>query len=360
MLILIYISLAVSLICLADGVCNEGKEKRSSIVTYFINLERSSKRRASIVKHFTALGMPFERVRAKTPGDFDIPEELSNPVKCIYDSQSTEYTEVGAGLKKKSTGDKRVLITGLCGRPKNKIKELAVTASHLTAIYNAIYSPSSKDKSQYALIVEDDIKIAFDIDLEALVASAPKSFTTLQLFTSNEKSVKMLHEQYLLYKDQKNKGLWVYRNGHGEYYDWWCAGAYIINKSAIKPLLDRILTKLPDGRLAMKIIAAYQHKSSLCVPQSCCHVNNNTLRSNTACVLSPRGFSADHYIYSLGRSYILSVPLITSGSLGNRSTLHQEHVDMHSKAFERMENIIDAMRKGFLLLPSFARQIDSS
>lgn len=47
--------------------------------------------------------------------------------------------------------------------------------SHLVAMRTAIYSSTAT--SRYALIVEDDVQFPFDIDYEALAASAPEGAT---------------------------------------------------------------------------------------------------------------------------------------------------------------------------------------
>lgn len=59
----------------------------------------------------------------------------------------------------------------------------------------AIYSKTAT--SRFALIIEDDVKIPFDIDFQALTETAPKGFGILQLFNSNK--VTMLHtwKQYI-------------------------------------------------------------------------------------------------------------------------------------------------------------------
>ena len=64
----------------------------------------------------------------------------------------------------------------------------------------AIYSTTTR--SRYALILEDDVKLPFHIDFEAMTASAPAGFGILQLFNSNK--VTMLHtwQQYLANKDK--------------------------------------------------------------------------------------------------------------------------------------------------------------
>ena len=158
-----------------------------------------------------------------------------------------------------SSSPYKIVITELCGRPKNSRRELIVTISHLIAIKTAINAVSSPPKreniknikniknidtikavdsistpisshttattttkdtttttatkdttdttdstttttttadSPYALILEDDTQIAFETDFLALAESAPKGFGILQLVTSNDYDVKSLLKDY--------------------------------------------------------------------------------------------------------------------------------------------------------------------
>jgi GR25 family glycosyltransferase involved in LPS biosynthesis len=54
-----------------------------------------------------------------------------------------------------------IIVTALCGRPRNTRKELVVTLSHLQAIRAAVYSNTP---SAYALILEDDVYLPYDVD----------------------------------------------------------------------------------------------------------------------------------------------------------------------------------------------------
>ena len=135
---------------------------------------------------------------------------------------------------------------------------------------------------RYALILEDDMQIAFSrIDWESLIASAPDpNFTILQLITSNgnpnfhacpslsptlsyvrfTKSLfsplssfpycfeALLVEKYFT-KYKAKTHLWIKRDN----LDLWCAGAYIVNKEMIRGYLDAILTTTNDKRLLVKV-----------------------------------------------------------------------------------------------------------
>ena len=85
---------------------------------------------------------------------------------------------------------------------RNTDRDIAVIMSHLTAIHIAIYDTTSNGlNSEYALIVEDDVKLLFHLNFTALIASAPRDFGILQLVTSNEEAIQGL---WATYKQQTN------------------------------------------------------------------------------------------------------------------------------------------------------------
>ena len=83
--------------------------------------------------------------------------------------------------------------------------------------------------------------------------------------------------------------------------DYWCAGAYIINKPVLKPFIDAIFVDLaalssssshpppPQQQLsrpaAVKIIAGYQ---SPCWPKYCCNGSALATGAGSACVHAAR------------------------------------------------------------------------
>ena len=340
---------------------------------FWINLDKSHERRKVFERELHSVGLlaGSSRIRALQPSMIVIPEELKIPHECkIWDIQNTADQHKLPELKKRPNG--RVLIDGLCGRPRNNKKELTVTASHLNALRTAVNSGSD---SPYALILEDDLEFAFDVDWHALAASAPQGFAMLQLVTSNEGNLQYLWKKYW---QSEGKFMWEQRS---DITDFWCAGAYIINKEVLKPVIDQIVRRVTDnGWIAMRIIAGYD-----CQPSYCCEKFNTdtgetntirggydfvnktsyTARSNlldSACIRAPRGYQADHYIFELARphSYTLSIPLFRDSRLGvgNVSTVHQEQVRWHSPAFNAIAAIQDELndhKNGKVKLPPFIR-----
>lgn len=78
------------------------------------------------------------------------------------------------------------------------------------------------------------------------------------------------------------------------------------------------------------------------------------------CLLScasdaPRGFQADSYIYALvPHSYVMTIPIITNGFGGNRSTFHQDHViEIHQSAFRRQRDYMNQLLKPGSKKPDF-------
>ena len=340
---------------------------------FWINLDKSAERRHYFERQLGSHGIlkSSSRIRALSPDNVIVPEEIAVPHECkILTSKSVVDVPE---LLKRPRG--RILIDALCGRPRNSKRELTVTASHLQALRTAVNSVS---ESPYALILEDDMALSFDVDYHALAESAPPGFAILQLVTSNDQNLKYLWKKYV---DSGGEYLWEQRS---DITDFWCAGAYIVNKEVFKPIINRIVRKITsNGWVAMSIIAAYP-----CKPAVCCaevdpdhpenedspnkqqvfyhgwHYNNESLpfgrlRTNPACMFAPKGYQADHFVFEIARphAYTLSVPLIGgAGKVGTNSTLHQEHVQWHKIAFDSIVDMQKEIHDGKVKLPSFAQK----
>lgn len=342
----------------------------------WINMDKSAMRRHYFENQLDAFGLlrGSSRIRGMTPENVVVPQELANPQECKM-LESRSVSEVPE-LMRRPRG--RVLVDALCGRPRNNKRELTVTVSHLQALRTAVNSVSD---SPYALILEDDMQFAFDVDYRALADSAPKDFAILQLVTSNDQNLKYLWGKYT---DSKGEFLWEQRS---DITDFWCAGAYIVNKEVFKPIINRIVRKVTsNGWVGFSVIAGYHCKPAYC----CARVDEDNpadiestnkkevffrgwdydnqsipfakFRTNPACQFAPKGYQADHFIYEIARphAYTLSVPLIGGrGKAGKNSTLHQEHVQWHAIAFESIHQMQDELKSGKVKLPSFAKQCES-
>ena len=107
----------------------------------------------------------------------------------------------------------------------------------------------------------------------------------------------------------------------------WCAGAYIINRKVLKPIIARVFKQINGWN----IVNLYQ--------------------------FNKRNFSplkADYYIYSMAKTYCLTVPLITVGVGANVSTLHQRHyTTFHQPFFRNQRSLIWQLLSGNPKLPDF-------
>lgn len=179
-------------------------ESDAKVEVFFINLDRSHERREFMENQLKFYGYNTgNRVRAYTLRDITVPDEISTVKDCLSVSKPTlNYVTTSrthnpitesVSAKEGNSSRRKVVVTALCGRPKNSRRELIVTISHLQAMRNAIYSNST---NPYALILEDDTSMAFETDFVEMAKTAPAGFGILQLVTSNDYDVKLLLKAY--------------------------------------------------------------------------------------------------------------------------------------------------------------------
>ena len=351
---------------------------------YYINMDRSVARKEAIESHLGQLGLRPFRVRGITPEELFIPKDLEDTWQtrwCLTDSEiplpphlnvskPAEYT----GINKDTGKPYTAIIRGLCGRKRNdarntgnQIKELGCTSSHLEAMRRAIYSDTAT--SRFALIIEDDVFFPFDVDWNTLAMSAPAGFGILQLFNSNAATMGATWNQYV--KDSSQ--LWVQRHAM-KYFDFWSTCAYLIDRVAMKEIIDAVAYHSPPidsssgsdiasssssqpkpQLLNLKIVAGI---NSPCVPESCCPAGakGDVFVGVPPCTWAPRGYQADSLLYALTKTYMLTMPLITNGQGTNQSTFHQSHVGaLHREAFIQQRKYVNLMLQGAVKPPAFAR-----
>lgn len=321
---------------------------------YWINMDKSVKRREMIEQHLNAYGLPHKRVKGLSLNDIYIPEDVLfswDKYKALTMTGEPVKPKSRTVFPKHSRGNNFThIMLGLVGRGgKNKLKEIGCTSSHLEAMRQAIYDPDAKSK--YALILEDDVQIPFNIDFEALAASAPQDFGILQLFNSNEGSMESLWLRYI-----KSGFLWADSFQH-QAASFWSTCAYLINREVMKPIIDKIAYEDKEW-INLKVVAGIKKP---CRPKisECCSFDNSTMTFTFShippCIWAAKGFQADSYIYAIAKTYVLSVPLITNGAGGNVSTFHQDHVlSIHQSAFARQRGYINELINKKFALPSFA------
>jgi len=310
-------------------------------------MEKSTDRRKVMEDQFNAMGLRHYRVRAIANSEIYIPQDVEEswvwPQGAKFETTMMPPSKLN-NLDKKFENYSSV-ITGLFGRRKsNRIKELGCTLSHIIAMKQAIASKTSTSK--YALITEDDIYFPLDIDFDLLIASAPQDFSVLQLFNSNEATMLAGWIRYT-----KRGQLWTERFPN-QAADFWSTCAFLINKEILAPILDKVFVQ-KDGWMQFKILAGVDFPCG--PPNSMCCTKHNFIH-NPPCVLAPRGFQADSYIYSLNKSYVLNIPTITNGMGGNKSTLHQDHVEnFHAASFKRQRIYINDLLSKNVPVPAFLK-----
>jgi hypothetical protein len=147
----------------------------------------------------------------------------------------------------------------------------------------------------------------------------------------------------------RHKLLWVKRKDRDDY---WCAGAYIIDKAIWKHYMEHIFVPISDNWFVVHLIAGYEKPE--CTPALCCD-NGQYKTDNPICIRAARGYASDNYLFNIpyGNSYMLTVPIVTGASYGNASTLHQDHVSFHVSAFHRINALVHEMTTGASKMPGF-------
>ena len=328
--------------------------KENSPEVFWINLDRSKTRKVDMERHLDEVGLRHYRIRGLTPPEIYLPEDIESTWKtadCKFHTSwvapNKLHSSFDYSLNKNSIGQSwnryTSYMAALCGRGKmkNTPKELGCTTSHLFAMRQAIYSTTAK--SRYALIVEDDVLFPFSIDFDELVKSAPPGFGILQIFNSNELSMARTWKQYL----RNPEILWHNRNAIK--FDYWSTCAYLIDRIAMKPVIDAMIS-YDKGWIKMHVIAGIK---APCAPRECCSADGNVFQQNASCVLAPRGYQADSFLYAMTNTYVLAIPIITNGLGGNQSTFHQDHVEMlHKRAFRQQREFVNYLYQQ-KSLPSF-------
>jgi GR25 family glycosyltransferase involved in LPS biosynthesis len=320
----------------------------------WINLDRSSERRHFMNNVYNFYGLPnARRFSALTPADLTIPPgfEKSSHCKFLLANETVQEMDRLKYFQRNHQMNRTVLVSSHCSTGQNfEARLLATTLSHLLAMYQAVHhvrkNAASAANKKYALIMEDDLTMAFDIDFEKLIASAPSDFTMLQLVTSHPQLVDDHWEAY------KTKGQhWIKRDDN----DNWCTGAYIINKERLKPIITKLIRKASDKIYLAHVIAlgrdvcsssGSKKRLSCCKPLSKLQEQRKEIvPPQLPCVLSPEGYEADSFIYNMDwdKTYVANVPLFLTSEVAAKSTLHQDQVSGHNDAFGKMRNFINHM-----------------
>ena len=162
---------------------------------YYINHKTNPSYSRNAAQLLSKMGQTYERIQSIIENDVYIPKDLliKSEVKTHKSGSTTSLNEhkyegckyhtnenITISINTMKKANKHVFINGICTLDITTT-ELYHTMSHLLAIYNAVNSLSAV--SQYAVIMEDNVNIPYEIDYEALAASAPTDFGILQLYT---------------------------------------------------------------------------------------------------------------------------------------------------------------------------------
>lgn len=296
-----------------ESRCTEHvRDSAHRIPVFWVNMDQSTARREYFSAQMQAMGLKNKRITATTP-----------------DSILTKEVQVDVEPKVPHTP-----------------KEISCVISHLIAIREAIYDKTLGPKNPFALITEDDVSFEMNVNFRALIASAPKPFVGLQLMSSAENEVKRLWQDYK--KNPVPTNLWEQRKLESFF---WSAQAYLINKTALKPLIDDIFS-FKDGSAGTGLASASQSSS----------YDNMRVRiinppkafpckKGSKCYF-PMRLVSDTYIYALCYpTFVTKIPIFNGHRVGGNTTIHmrKQNDDSHAKAFLEIAKLLDEVRKSSIV-----------
>lgn len=101
--------------------CDWNQTRKSAPETFYINLETSHDRRIQLESHLDQVGLKYGRVKAQTPANNFIPDDVLNNFNtydCKYETSmvipSREQLPLSSALRQYTS-----IITGLCGGKHN-------------------------------------------------------------------------------------------------------------------------------------------------------------------------------------------------------------------------------------------------
>lgn len=313
---------------------------------FYINLRTSTRRNYQMQKHLTRLGFPYQRIEA-----IDINSNTTNN----YNLSSTSLTCSSSTIAPLHIHVpfyrwKSLRINRLCISDINNIFEIACTISHILAILTALESTNTHE---YAMVLEDDMMIAYDIDFKKLGAELPKDFAIIQLFSKNYINAGIHADKY-----DSEGVLYVPWKPHH-----WSTGGYLINKRVLRQVLAPLLQKNNNKDIFdMDLISA----DNVTKTPSDCFVGSLEGGVSYPCVLSRfdvpghgllGGIAADYYIFCLayGRTYTLTVPLIQANNLAYQSTISDKNADHSRVSIDTSRLAILDTYWGHMRVPPYCR-----
>ena len=327
--------------------------EKPKIEAFVVNLERSKSRMQGTATLLKSMNITHHRVPAFSVQDiyipFDIKQHISrNHSFCVmHTKEKTNFKQI------QSRYPRKYYIKGLCGSQRNNMNELACTSSHLMAINRAVYSKTSS--YDYSLILEDDGWTPFDIDFGGLISSVPdKKFGILQLINSREDTAKHVYQQF-----RRNGTLWMDRTKIARWQlNTYSAGAYIINRRVMKPIIDKIFRfERSSNWTAAHIVAGTVNNNGSCIPTHCCTKDNHFRYSiPDNCFFAPGGYQSDSLIFAAAKTYVLTFPLFLDGIGSTNSTIHTEKAAIHAAHFKELRSIVNHLSVNSKKLPGWLRR----
>ena len=166
------------------------------MIHYWINLDKSTKRKIFMENQFKEKNIDNVRVSAITPDDFDIVLANKRPLTCKHPGcVNCEY-------------------------------EFACISSHIKAMKEAI----TNTNDEWFVVMEDDMLLPYDIDYDTLIKDAPPDFEILQLCISYGNTVEFLYNNLLL-NNKLHFIKWQYLLP--------CAGMYIVSRKGAEKLVNK-------------------------------------------------------------------------------------------------------------------------
>jgi GR25 family glycosyltransferase involved in LPS biosynthesis len=166
------------------------------MIHYWINLDKSTKRKLFMENQFKEKNIDNVRVSAITPDDFDTVLANKRPLTCKHPGcVNCEY-------------------------------EFACISSHIKAMKEAIMNTND----EWFVVMEDDMLLPYDIDYDTLIKDAPPDFEILQLCISYGNTVEFLYNNLLL-NNKLHFIKWQYLLP--------CAGMYIVSRKGAEKLVNK-------------------------------------------------------------------------------------------------------------------------
>jgi len=281
------------------------------IPVFWINLETSVERRQYFAAQMQRMGLRHKRIVGITP-------------------RSVLTAEVKVDL---------------VPRVEHTPKEISCVISHLLAIREAIYDTTIGPKNPFALIMEDDVSFEMRVNFRQLAASVPEPFAGLQLMSSADNEMKRLWQNYK--KNPVPSNLWEQRKLESFF---WSAQAYMINKTAMRPLIDEVFTVRDAAKVGTGAGGEYDHlRVRIISPPKAfpCH------RKGGKCDF-PMRLVSDTYIYAmLFPTFVTKVPIFNGADVGGNTTIHmRKNNDVaHAKAFHEIAKLLAEARTRLDILP---------